>query len=669
MNPEPSANWPSIAAAIATDALLPDGTADVLRRLLRGLMTLHGLRGALLGRRSPGGEAIESLAHVGNPEGAEPPIGALGPWAMAKADLGFPEDPRSHGLMEIREATSEGVEGFLLLAGARESKSARIEGDAREALRLALRIDEARRRREAEQEQRNRLASIIEATGAGTWEWHVPSGRARMNPGWASLIGRDLEELGPLTVDTWIASVHPEDLPGCIQRLEDHLSGRSDHYEAIYRLRHRDGFWLWVRDRGRIVRYTSDGRPEWVVGSHTDITPLKHSEAKLESANEALRTHGALLSAAGRLALVGAWTYQPGDPGPIWSDVVCMIHEVEPGHVPTLEEAIGYYTQESRPLIEAAVRRGLEDGTPWDIELEITTAKGRRRWVRAQGEAEHVDGRVVRVLGAFQDITERRAMQDALLATNADLEERVARRTRELASAKQLAEDASRAKDEFLTNISHELRSPLHSILGFTGLVLDDLPNMDIPTLRRFVEKSRSSASELLKLVNDLLDAAKIESGRLVIQAEPCDLADLVSDVAGEFEVAIRNKGLTFAIRCADGLALDADPVRLAQAIRNVLGNAIRFSPQGGTVRIEAYRPRDRVLGLVVEDDGPGIPEDELEAVFDRFTQSSRTKTGAGGTGLGLPIARGILELHGGHLWAERTATGGSAFRFELPSA
>lgn len=667
MTSDPVLSWPNIAAAVASEALLGKDAPAVVRRLLRGLMTVHGLHGALVARHAAPGAPLVPFGVVGMPD-ERAGMDATTAWSITAARIATDGIDGAVPMVQLTHPLERGGEGVLLLAAPTVTAAKRASDDGRAALQLALRIDDANEERQVERQERDRLKSIIEATEAGTWEWHVPSGIARMNERWAKIGGRDLRELEPLSVDTWSSLVHPDDLPGTVDRLEAHLSGRAPSFEAVYRIRHKNGAWRWVQDRGRIVRLTGDGRPDWMVGSHVDITPIKDYETRLEAANEALKTQTALLSAAGRLALVGAWTYSPGDPGPTWSDIVCQIHDLPAGHHPSLAEAIAYYTDAGRDAIKDAVAACLADGTPWDLELEITTATGRRRWVHSQGEAVAQEGRIVRILGAFQDITERKGMQDALRTANVDLEARVQQRTQELELAKRVAEEASRAKDEFLTNISHELRSPLHSILGFTGLVLDDFGTMDPATLRRFIEKSRSSASELLKLVNDLLDAAKIESGKLVIQPEPCHLGLLVDEVAGEFEVAIRNKGLSMDISLQDELELSADAGRLGQAIRNVFANAVRFSPPLGRIHVSTNRPRPGLARLVIRDEGPGVPESELDAIFDRFTQSSRTKTGAGGTGLGLPIARGIIDLHGGRLWAERPTEGGTAFCFELPT-
>jgi PAS domain S-box-containing protein len=657
--------WNRVAAAALEAAMATCELGDFLQPALQGLLSLFPASGALLARSCPESSMSWRVEHqIGKLPGLADRV--IGEGQRVPRTLVERANP---GIFRYEASDPAGITWRLMVSLEDETPPQTLPAVAAELLRLSMVVSAATQRHVREHEARTNLESLVEATGAGVWEWDVQSGHARMNARWASIAGYSLEALGPLSVDTWVGLVHPDDLPHCSSQIQAHLAGSVPRYEATYRVRHRDGHWVWVHDCGRVVRYASDGRPELMIGSQIDISRAKEAEEALRLSHQALRTYSALLDAAGRLASVGGWSYLPGDSGPLWSDEVCRIHDVEPGFRPGLEQAIGFYTEACRPQIEAAVRGCLADGTPWDLELEIITAKGRRRWVRAQGEAER-EGEQVRMLrGAFQDITERRALLAELESSKDELEERVRLRTAELESARRHAEDASRAKDEFLTNISHELRSPLHSVLGFVGLALDELEQAEPATLRRFLEKSRASASELLKLVNDLLDAAKIESGRLTIQTESISLVSISDAVITEFEVAAANKGLLLERCYADSSTVVADPVRLAQALRNVLANAIRFSPRGGRVGVETRGCGPGLLRLEISDQGPGIPADELEAVFDRFTQSSRTKTGAGGTGLGLPIARGILELHGGRLWAERLAQGGSRFVMELPCA
>ncbi|OHB74704.1 MAG: hypothetical protein A2Z25_19055 [Planctomycetes bacterium RBG_16_55_9] len=179
----------------------------------------------------------------------------------------------------------------------------------------------------------------------------------------------------------------------------------------------------------------------------------------------------------------------------------------------------------------------------------------------------------------------------------------------------------------------------------------------------------------LLKLLNALLDLAKLESGGATFTFEPADLRVLVKSVVNEFDAMLSERGLSLRYEWSDpfdklragfdGLvALDAD--KIEQVVRNLLNNAIKFSAQDGQIDVDIRFVGDSVR-VSVRDRGPGVPEDELEAVFDKFVQSSKTKTGAGGTGLGLAICHEIIAGHAGRIWAENRPGGGAVFSFEIP--
>ena len=278
---------------------------------------------------------------------------------------------------------------------------------------MAIQSDITDRKR-AERElarQRRVLANIIEGTNVGTWEWNVATGETHFNERWAQIIGYTLDELGPMTLERWDLLAHPGDQSRSTALQARHFQGELPAYECEIRMRHKDGHWVWVLDRGKLFSRGDDGSPRWMAGTHMDITERKLAEA-------ALRASQAFLDQTGRIAGVGGWALDLATRAILWTDQTCRIHDREPGHQPTIEEDLHYYPAEARPAVDQAFRHCVATGEGVDIELPMITAKGRAIWVRAVGEVECVDGKPVRIVGALQDITARRAMEAQLRRTN-----------------------------------------------------------------------------------------------------------------------------------------------------------------------------------------------------------------------------------------------------------
>ena len=231
----------------------------------------------------------------------------------------------------------------------------------------------------------------------------------------------------------------------------------------------------------------------------------------------------------------------------------------------------------------------------------------------------------------------------------------------------QEAEAANQAKSEFLANMSHELRTPLHSIISFASFGVKKYSTAKPEKLLDYFTRIKQSGKTLLELLNDLLDLAKLESGKVVFAFKPTDLVMLIKSATDEFDALLSERDLNVKLEMVefDGqITIDADKIK--QVLRNLLNNAIKFSPKGGIIDVAIFLLENSVK-VSVSDQGPGIPQNELKTVFDKFVQSSKTKTGAGGTGLGLAICHEIIAAHKGRIWAENRLRGGAVFLFEIP--
>ncbi|MEJ5999917.1 PAS domain S-box protein [Paucibacter soli] len=254
------------------------------------------------------------------------------------------------------------------------------------------------------QRERERLSNIIEGTNAATWEWNLQTGEVVLNERWAEMIGYRLEELQPISLDTWRSHVHPLDLRESSQIAKRHLEGELPAYEAELRLKHRDGHWVWVLSRGKLSSHTEDGKPLWISGTHLDITARKLAE-------ESLRKSKSLLSRAERLAGVGGWELDIESQELTWSAGCWRLFDLEPGSI-TLEQSLSYFAERDQQQLKDAMYLAIHEGQSWDIELDLTTALGRFVWLRAVGEVvRDADGKAVRLVGAFDDVTARRELE------------------------------------------------------------------------------------------------------------------------------------------------------------------------------------------------------------------------------------------------------------------
>lgn len=290
----------------------------------------------------------------------------------------------------------------------------------------------------------------------------------------------------------------------------------------------------------------------------------------------------------------------------------------------------------------------------------------------------------------WRDLTEHKKAQAEILRHRDHLQELVQEQTIDLIQAKELAEEGNRAKSEFLANMSHELRTPMHAIMSFSEFGLEDItdyksnPNVntdtvtsEMRTLEDYFRKIYASGKRLLSLLNDLLDLSKLDAGKMIFDMHDHHIHTIIQNTTSELESLLRKHELTLIIEAPTQAppVVHCDATKIAHVLRNLLSNAIKFTPAGKLIKIayevyEHYPLRQEIttcLAVHVKDQGIGVPEDELKLIFDKFVQSSKTRTGSGGTGLGLAICKQIIEAHQGDIFAQNNPDGGACLTFLLP--
>jgi PAS domain S-box-containing protein len=550
--------------------------------------------------------------------------------------------------------------------------------------------------------ERERLTAILRGSHVGTWEWNVQTGEAAFDERWAGIVGYAVEELHPSSIDTWMNLTHPDDLSFSAAALEQHFRGETDVYECDARMRHKDGHWVWVLDRGRVITWTADGKPLRMFGTHEDISDRKASELALQQlvAFEDLmvRATGAFFRADDAdvdrvfldvLRRVGTFAEVDRAYIFLYDDTATHMsnsHEwCAPGVTPEIDNLqdlpLDLFPQWNATLLRGEtiyIHRVKELAEDWTNEREILEPQGVQSLLALPIA---VGGRTMGYIG-FDSVRNERAWGEEhrnvlrFLADNVALTMQRVARNNELRAATETArrlasenEQANRAKSDFLSNMSHEIRTPMNAILGYAHLIKQD------PLTKRQLEqldRMTTSAAYLLQIINDILDISKIEANKMTLEErdfEPARVIDHVCSIVSEKAVA---KGLQMLVDIERvPKALRGDGGRLGQILLNLASNAIKFTESGHVVvsaRPVAETASSYTIRFEVKDTGIGMTPEQTERLFNAFEQAdSSTSRRFGGTGLGLAISKRLAELMGGRIGVESESGAGSRFWVELP--
>lgn len=374
----------------------------------------------------------------------------------------------------------------------------------------------------------------------------------------------------------------------------------------------------------------------------TDVTEQRRSEADLARTRE-------VLELSNRVARIGYWQVDLDSGALSCSAVVRELYELSPGCEPTLAQATNHCkTDQGRQQLRQALAAAVERGTTFDLQLQITTPAGRDRWLRITGRADSAGNVNRRLYGTAQDHDAHFEAESARVAQAS-------------------AEMANRSKTAFLARMSHDLRTPLHAVIGFSELLQLNRDAMSLPAVATQVRHIHHAGKHLLTLVDDVLDLTRIESGGLHIvleQVPPGELFDecmaTIAPLAAERAVIVR------APACNTAASLIGDRTRLRQILTNLLSNAVKYNREGGLVEIRMGGDADHIT-IAVRDTGQGLTSTQLGQLFQPFNRLGAELRGIEGTGLGLVIAKQLVEAMGGQLEVQSTVGAGSVFTLRLP--
>jgi two-component system CheB/CheR fusion protein len=402
-------------------------------------------------------------------------------------------------------------------------------------------------------------------------------------------------------------------------------------YAGELQCRRRDGRVFPAQVRARPLALGQSSARGVVLSIHE----VARTEAELRKSDELLRL-------AQVAAMVGIWEWDPATQTLSWTPELAALYGYPAEDVHSYSDWSSRVNPDDLRRIEEERARAVAERRPFDLEFRMQQPSGVTRWLKARGGAIYDEqGRPTRVFGITVDVTERKRFEEALRESD--------------------------RKDEFLAVLSHELRNPLTPIKNSLAILDRVVPGA--PQALRAQAIIGRQVHHLTRMVDDLLDVTRIARGKAALQRERLDLGEVVGRTVEDYRAAFAEGGVAFADAIsAEPMWLTGDATRIAQVVGNLLGNAVKYTPRGGSVELTLERASDAAL-LRVRDNGHGIAPDVLEHVFEPFAQAPQTPDRkSGGLGLGLALVKGFVQLHGGTVAASSRGVGGGAeFAVRLP--
>ena len=471
----------------------------------------------------------------------------------------------------------------------------------------------------SESEQRYEMA--IEAADLGIWDYIVGTGKAFYSRKWKSILGYYPDEI-PDNYAIWEELLHPDDKDRMVHFINNFLAGNLRLYEAEFRLKHKNGHYVWIRSRATVLRDEA-GKAIRMLGTHRDITEEKKSESEFK------KLHQALMQSPISVIITDKDGYIE-----FFNPAFCKVTGWKD------QEILGKKSNILKSGFQPAsfyekLWKTISSGNEWQGEFKNKKKNGEYYWELAS---------ISPIKNNFGTITHY-----VKIAENISYLKKI---EKDLKKAKQDAEIANNYKNHFLANMSHEIRTPINTIIGFSELIKNEnLPEQKRHKYSGIIEENSQS---LLRLIDDIIDVAKIEANELKIKKEACSLGDLFSELEMTYSNFLKRKQkqnleLIFQIpEEAHHDVIFTDPYRLKQIINNLFLNALMYTDHGN-IEIGYTILNENKLRFFVSDTGQGIPSYRLKNIFKRFTQTEETlDPNSQSSGLGLSICKDLTTLLGG---------------------
>jgi len=547
---------------------------------------------------------------------------------------------RLHFVGRIREGGMGDMRWIELTAAADAARPSILIGTAAD-------ITERKQLEKTLEEARLRTTATLAAGEVATWIWDIQQDRIIGDANLTTLFSLPQELMAGAPLAAYFDPIHPDDVDHVSKEIQRVIDTGAP-YRSTYRIRQSDGSVRWVSGRGRL-ELDARGRPEFMAGVLLDITSQRQAQDALRVAEERYRTLIGSMDEA--FAIVQVLVDEDGKPVDYRFEEVNRALEGQSGLVNAAGKTIREMVPDIEPRwIELYGRVALQREPARFTEHSAAMGYWWDVYATPMGEPHE---RRLAIL--FSDVTAKKRADESLRQLAADLSE------------------TNRRKTEFLATLAHELRNPLAPLR--TGLDLlrmagrNGQPAPAGGANERMLDMMDRQLKQMVHLIDDLMDVSRINSGKIELKTERIDLRDAIRNAVEAAAPAVQAAGHTLDIELpAQALPVDADATRLAQVLGNLLTNAVKYTPGGGSIRV-ALRQQDGSAVIAVSDTGLGIALDEQRHVFDMFSQVSRNMGRAqGGLGIGLSLVRSLVEMHGGTIRVESPGPGqGSTFTVALP--